>query len=102
MAVPAAGTLIRMEDSRHSDLTIKVTGYQWKWHYDYMDQRQLLLDARTRIQRARQLGSGIDPNGVANYLVDVDNPLWCRPIARSAHPHLQRRHPCLVGAGAGG
>src|SRR6185503_13213813 len=37
MAVPAAETLIRMEDTRDSELTIKVTGYQWRWHYDYID-----------------------------------------------------------------
>src|SRR5262245_54697028 len=34
MAIPAAETLIRMEDMRDSQLTIKVTGYQWRWHYD--------------------------------------------------------------------
>ena len=38
MAVPAAETLIKIEDTRGSDITIKVTGYQWKWHYDYLDQ----------------------------------------------------------------
>ena len=37
MAVPAAETLIRMEDSRGAELTIKVTGYQWRWQYDYID-----------------------------------------------------------------
>jgi cytochrome c oxidase subunit 2 len=34
MAVPAAETLIRMEDTRDSQLTIRITGYQWRWHYD--------------------------------------------------------------------
>ena len=38
MAVPAAETLIRMEDTRESELTIKITGYQWRWHYDYIDE----------------------------------------------------------------
>src|SRR5882672_4282202 len=37
MAVPAARALIVIEDTRHSELTIKVTGYQWKWQYDYLD-----------------------------------------------------------------
>jgi cytochrome c oxidase subunit 2 len=38
MAVPAADTLIRMEDTRGSDLSIKATGYQWKWGYEYIDE----------------------------------------------------------------
>ncbi len=76
MAVPAAETLIRMEDTRNSDLTVKVTGYQWKWHYDYIDEGFGFfssLDKQSNL--ARQLNSGIDPSTVENYLLDVDNPL---------------------------
>ena len=76
MAVPAAGTLVKMEDTRDSDLTVKVTGYQWKWHYDYLDEGISYfsnLDAESN--RARQLGSGIDPASVPNYLLEVDRPL---------------------------
>ena len=76
MAVPAAGTLVKMEDTRDSDLTVKVTGYQWKWHYDYLDEGINYfsnLDAESN--RARQLGSGIDPASVPNYLLEVDRPL---------------------------
>jgi cytochrome c oxidase subunit II len=36
MAIPATKTLLAMEDTRNPDLTIKVTGFQWKWRYDYM------------------------------------------------------------------
>jgi len=64
MAVPAAETLIKIEDMRDSQLSIKVTGYQWKWHYEYLDSDE-----------ARQLDSGIDPFKVPNYLLEVDNPL---------------------------
>ena len=35
MAVPATKVLLAMEDVSNSDMSIKVTGYQWKWHYDY-------------------------------------------------------------------
>lgn len=35
MAVPATTVLLDMEDVSNSDMSIKVTGYQWKWHYDY-------------------------------------------------------------------
>ena len=38
MAVPATKTLIRMADARGADLTIKVTGYQWRWHYEYLNE----------------------------------------------------------------
>jgi len=38
MAVPATKTLIRMADARDAELTIKVTGYQWRWHYDYLNE----------------------------------------------------------------
>lgn len=37
MAVPATKVLINMEDTTKSDLTVKITGYQWKWGYEYMD-----------------------------------------------------------------
>lgn len=35
MAVPATRVLLEMEDVSNSDMSIKITGYQWKWHYDY-------------------------------------------------------------------
>ena len=37
MAVPATKTLIMMEDTRDSEITLKVTGYQWMWKYDYVE-----------------------------------------------------------------
>lgn len=76
MAVPAAGTLVRMEDTRNSDLTVKVTGYQWKWHYDYLDEGiSFFSNLDPESNRARQLGSGIEPASVPNYLLEVDRPL---------------------------
>jgi cytochrome c oxidase subunit 2 len=76
MAVPSARTLIDIEDTRNTALSIRVTGYQWKWHYDYMDQGVSYFSTLARPSNAaRQLGSGIDPNTVPNYLLDVDNPL---------------------------
>ena len=76
MAIPAAATLIKMEDSSGSDLTIKATGIQWKWHYEYIGEGvdfYSTLDAESN--RARQTGSGIDPASVPNYLLEVDNRL---------------------------
>ena len=76
MAVPAARTLIAMEDTRNAELSVKVTGYQWKWRYEYLGTdvsfySTLAADSNV----ARQLRSGIDPNTVKDYLLAVDNPL---------------------------
>lgn len=76
MAIPAAETLIRIEDTTQSQLTVKVTGYQWKWQYEYLDQKVSFFSTLARESDiARQLNSGIDPDTVANYLLDVDKPL---------------------------
>ncbi|RPI12899.1 MAG: cytochrome c oxidase subunit II [Lysobacterales bacterium] len=76
MAVPAARTLVKIEDTRGSELTVKVTGYQWKWQYEYVDQGVSFFSTIDRTSdAARQLDSGIDPRSVENYLLEVDNPL---------------------------
>ena len=76
MAVPATHALIMMENVSNADMTIKVTGYQWKWHYQYLDEginffSTLADDSNV----ARQLKSGVDPKTVPNYLLEVDNHL---------------------------
>eukprot|EP00095_Tigriopus_kingsejongensis_P004890 snap_masked-scaffold1_size3401120-processed-gene-14.7 protein:Tk04890 transcript:snap_masked-scaffold1_size3401120-processed-gene-14.7-mRNA-1 annotation:"cytochrome c oxidase polypeptide ii" len=65
-----------MEDSSESDMTIKITGYQWKWQYEYMGEDVSFysqLDAEHNV--ARQLDSGIDVNQFKWYLKEVDNEL---------------------------
>jgi cytochrome c oxidase subunit 2 len=76
MAVPAARVLVETEDVAGAALTIRVTGYQWKWGYEYVGSGVGVLstlDAASN--RARELGSGIDPTTVPNYLLAVDHPL---------------------------
>ncbi len=76
MAIPATKTLIFMEDTSQTDITVKVTGYQWKWKYDYLNEGISffsVLDSASN--EARQLNSIIDPATVDNYLLDVDNPM---------------------------
>jgi cytochrome c oxidase subunit 2 len=74
LAIPAAETLVKIEDMRDSELTVKVTGYQWQWHYDYLDEGVAFFSRLSRdSDRARQLNSGIDPKSVENYLLEVDN-----------------------------
>jgi cytochrome c oxidase subunit II len=76
MAVPAARTLVETENSSGSQLTIRVTGYQWKWGYEYLGSGVRVLSTLDRASdRARQLQSGIDPFSVPNYLLSVDHPL---------------------------
>lgn len=76
MAVPAAETMIKLEDSRDPDLSIVVTGYQWKWHYRYQDEDIEFFSSLARSSLdARRKGSEIDPFSVDNYLLDVDRPV---------------------------
>lgn len=76
MAVPAAKTLIMMEDTRNSELSIKITGYQWQWQYEYLGQGVSFFSRLAEdSNEARQRGSGIDPATVKDYLLAVDNPL---------------------------
>jgi cytochrome c oxidase subunit 2 len=76
IAIPAARTLVRIDDTSGSEMTVMVTGYQWKWHYEYVDQGVSFFSTLARTSdAARQVGSGIAPGSVENYLLEVDNPL---------------------------
>ncbi|NIL94036.1 MAG: cytochrome c oxidase subunit II [Woeseiaceae bacterium] len=76
MAVPAAETMIRLEDSRNPDVSIVVTGYQWKWHYRYQDEDvEFYSSLAMPSVKARFKGSGVDPFSVENFLLEVDQPL---------------------------
>jgi cytochrome c oxidase subunit 2 len=76
MAVPTARGLIAIENMDGATLDIKVTGYQWKWEYEYLGHNVSFFSTLKRDSNAaRQLGSGIDPKTVEHYLLDVDNPL---------------------------
>ena len=76
VAIPAAGTLLQIEDSSNPDMTIRVTGHQWLWEYDYVDADVHFFSRLDRdSDNARRLNSGIDPNTVDNYLRNVDNPM---------------------------
>jgi cytochrome c oxidase subunit 2 len=76
MAIPAARTLVMIEDSSGSELTVKVTGYQWKWQYEYVEHGVSFFSTLARDSDvARQVDSGVDPGTIPNYLLDVDKPL---------------------------
>jgi len=76
MAVPATRTLILMEKTGDAAMTVKVTGYQWMWKYDYLDEG---IGFYSRLARdsdfARRPGSGTNPRSVDHYLLEVDHRL---------------------------
>ena len=76
MAVPATKALVKMEDPSGAEMTVKITGFQWRWKYEYLDHDISFISALdSASNQARQLNSGIDPTSVDNYLLDVDHPL---------------------------
>jgi cytochrome c oxidase subunit II len=76
MAIPATKAMIDMDDTSNADLSIKVTGYQWKWRYEYLDEGiDFMSNLDPLSNAARQKGSTIKPERVLHYLRNVDRPL---------------------------
>jgi len=71
MAIPATKTLLALEDTRDADMSIKITGYQWKWKYDYLDEDVSFFSTLTtpRDEIENKAAKGED------YLMEVDNPI---------------------------
>lgn len=69
IAIPATKALIQLEDTAGSDMTIKITGYQWKWEYEYLDEGinffSTLATPRAQIYNKKDKSE--------NYLLEVDN-----------------------------
>jgi cytochrome c oxidase subunit 2 len=71
MAFPATKTILAMKDTSAPDMTVKVTGYQWKWGYDYIqDGFGFYSNLKTPLAQIENR----EPKG-ENYLLEVDNPL---------------------------
>ena len=75
MALPATKTVLEMKDASNSDMSVKITAYQWKWEYDYQqDGVKFLSNLSTpRGQIEERQGKGQPKN--ENYLLEVDNPM---------------------------
>ncbi len=79
LAIPATKLLIKMDDTSESAITIKATGSQWKWKYDYLDgvgegiTIYSNLDDKSKEVSVRD--SGLNPMEYENYLMDVDEPI---------------------------
>lgn len=71
MAIPATKVMFRIADTSNSELTIKITGHQWKWEYEYLDQGirffSNLSTPRDQIENIKTKGE--------HYLLEVDKPL---------------------------
>jgi cytochrome c oxidase subunit 2 len=75
MALPATKVVVAMKDTTNADLTIKATGYQWKWGYDYLKGEGEGIGFVSTLDTAqRALSDAGTPKG-DNYLLKVDNPL---------------------------
>jgi cytochrome c oxidase subunit II len=71
MAWPATKTVLAMKDTAAPDLTIKITGYQWKWGYDYLqDGFGFYSNLATPLAQIENR----EPKG-KNYLLEVDHPM---------------------------
>jgi len=74
IAWPATSVLIAQRDTSSPDLTIKVTGYQWKWGYDYLKGEGEGISFTSRLATPREQIEGGAPKG-ENYLLEVDNEM---------------------------
>ncbi len=76
MAWPATAKLIAMYDTRNAEMTVKVTGYQWMWKYEYLGEGVEFTSRLDReSDRIRQSGERPNLQDNPHYLLDVDNRL---------------------------
>jgi cytochrome c oxidase subunit 2 len=77
MAIPATKTIVTSKDTSNADITIKATGYQWRWGYDYLKGEGDGIAFLSSLDNEQRLMSNSGAKGVDidNYLLKVDNPL---------------------------
>lgn len=75
MALPATKVVVAMKDTTNADITVKATGYQWKWGYDYINGEGAGVSFLSTLDAThRQMSDAGQPAG-DDYLLKVDNPL---------------------------
>ena len=74
MALPATKTVVAMKDTTNSDITIKTTGYQWKWGYDYIKGEGEGISFLSTLATSREAINNLAPKS-NTYLMEVDNEL---------------------------
>ncbi|MFZ1181355.1 MAG: cytochrome c oxidase subunit II [Herbaspirillum sp.] len=75
MALPATRTVVAMKDTSNADLTIKVTGMQWKWSYDYLKGEGEGISFLSSLATPREQITDASLKKNDNYLIEVDNPV---------------------------
>jgi cytochrome c oxidase subunit 2 len=76
MALPATKVVVAMKDTTNADLTIKATGYQWKWGYDYIKGEGEGIGFLATLDAShREMSDSGKPEQIDNYLLKVDNPM---------------------------
>jgi cytochrome c oxidase subunit 2 len=74
MALPATKTVVAMKDTTNSDITIKTTGYQWKWGYDYIKGEGEGISFLSTMSTSREAINNLAPKS-DTYLMEVDNEM---------------------------
>jgi cytochrome c oxidase subunit 2 len=74
MAVPATSTLLEVYDNDDAELDILITGYQWKWKYEYLDENGENVSFFSNLSTPQEEIYNTDKKG-ENYLLEVDEPL---------------------------
>ena len=74
MALPATKTVVAMKDTTNSDITIKTTGYQWKWGYDYIKGEGEGINFLSTLSTSREAINNLAPKS-STYLMEVDNEM---------------------------
>ncbi len=72
MALPATKTVVAMKDTTNADITIKATGYQWKWGYDYIKGEGEGINFLSTLSTPREQINGLQEKS-DTYLMEVDN-----------------------------
>ena len=75
LAVPATGTLLQVYDTKNADLDVMVTGYQWKWKYEYIDADGNNVSFFSSLRTPQSEIYNEEPKG-QDYLLEVDEPLY--------------------------
>jgi cytochrome c oxidase subunit II len=71
MAIPATGTLVKMYDSSEPDVDIMITGYQWKWQYEYLNEK---IGFFSSLATSQEEIHNLDEKS-EHYLLEVDEPV---------------------------
>ena len=74
LAIPATRVMVDLEKTDEADMTVKITGYQWKWQYEYLENDVSFFSSLSEKNR-KEMADPVARANAENYLLEVDNPL---------------------------